>query len=161
MNDFRDDDNAIQASSSSQPRKLISFNFSVSSPALSTSSIKAIAVSAALVSSKASKGAALALKPETSGVPVVPAQVTNGSTIKKGSSTTDNIPTKAAAATPTTPKKADTVKDKKGTFRGHFKGDSEAATGDISIGSVDGSCKKLSFFGKIKYALSPHSSPSK
>ncbi|PWN33363.1 uncharacterized protein FA14DRAFT_161255 [Meira miltonrushii] len=149
------------------------------------SSTKAAAVSAAPASSKASNGAAPALKPETSGVPAgaipvgsqatngssaakaektlptAPAQASNGSTIKNGSSTTDNIPTKAAAAAPTTPKKADTVKDKKGTFRGHFKGDSEAATGDTSTGSADGSRRKSSFFGKIKHALSPHSSPSK
>lgn len=148
------------------------------------SSTKAAAVSAAPASSKASNGAAPALKPETSGVPAgaipvgsqatngssaaktektlptAPAQASNGSTIKNGSSTTDNIPTKAAVASPTTPKKSDTVRDKKGTFRGHFKGDSDAI-GDTSTGSVEGSRRKSSFFGKIKHALSPHSSPSK
>lgn len=132
------------------------------------SSTKAAAANAAPAASKASNGAAPALSAQTSGVPAgavpVSSSSTNGSSgkptaIKGGSNTTDNLPSKTSSA-PKTPTKASTMKDKKGTIRSQLKGESEGL-GDTSVGSVDGSSRKSSFFGKIKHALSPHSSPKK
>lgn len=102
--------------------------------------------------------AASAASPQKS-LPSTPGKANAAESASTPGAKTAVTPSKATEA-PSTPTKKDTVKDKKGTIRSQLRGDDSTA-GPDGEGETKDRKRKQSIFGKIKSALSPHSSPSK